>query len=328
MAKVTIEDISNLTGLSRGTVSRALNNRPDISAITKQKVLNACKELGYSPSHAARSLATGRCFAVAVVAGDLTCPFTIDFVRGVLAAAQASHYLVHLAELGTDVGAALGELTPFVEERVDGVLLAAALDSAFDELVSRFAKARPLVGVGSLRGLADEIGPDYAESGRLVASHLLGRARDSFAYLYDSSQAHERLQANGAADACRAAGIDPGSALIDVGPPEPSRLDRAGGRLGAAHGIAAGSDQLAVEVILRNAAQGRIAGRDYAIAGQGRASRALFSAPRLTTTDYCGEEVGRRAFQMFMERLAKTRHDSPQQILVTPRLVEGDWSQA
>lgn len=326
MAKVTIEDISNLTGLSRGTVSRALNNRPDISAITKQKVLNACKELGYSPSHAARSLATGRCFAVAVVTDNLSNPLAIDYVRGVLAAAQASHYVVHVAELGTDVGTSLGALTPFVDERVDGVLFAAEIDTAFGDLIARFAKTRPLVGVGALGGLADEIGPDYAESGRLVANHVIGRAGDSFAYIYDSSRAHERLQANGVADACRAAGIDPPRALIDVGPPAPNRLDRGGGLLDTARGIAAGSDQLALEVILRNAAAGRIAGRDYAIAGQGCASRELLCSPRLTTTDYCGEEVGRRAFQMFMERLAKTRHDAPQQVFVTPRLLEGDTS--
>ncbi len=67
MARITIEDISRQTGLSRGTVSRALNDRPDISRQTKQRVLEACRKLNYLPSHAARSLATGRSFAVAVL---------------------------------------------------------------------------------------------------------------------------------------------------------------------------------------------------------------------------------------------------------------------
>ena len=75
MGKVTIEDISRSTGLSRGTVSRALNDRPDISAQTKQRVLEACLRLKYVPSHAARSLATGRRYAVAVLVDDLRTMF-------------------------------------------------------------------------------------------------------------------------------------------------------------------------------------------------------------------------------------------------------------
>ena len=54
MRKVTIEDISRDTGLSRGTVSRALNDRPDISTRTKQRVLETCRKLNYVPSFAAR----------------------------------------------------------------------------------------------------------------------------------------------------------------------------------------------------------------------------------------------------------------------------------
>ena len=71
MPKVTIDDISRETGLSRGTISRALNDRSDISDATKQRVMAACAKLHYTPSFAARSLATGRNLALAAVMGPL-----------------------------------------------------------------------------------------------------------------------------------------------------------------------------------------------------------------------------------------------------------------
>jgi DNA-binding LacI/PurR family transcriptional regulator len=71
-----------------------------------------------------------------------------------------------------------------------------------------------------------------------------------------------------------------------------------------------------------------MAGRDYFLAGQGQSAAVVLTQPRLTTTSYCGEEIGRRPFNLFMERLAKTRHDGPQRILVTPRLIEGETTRA
>lgn len=53
---ITIEDISAQLGLSVSTVSKAMNNYPDISKDTRDRVLNAARELGYHPNAAARNL--------------------------------------------------------------------------------------------------------------------------------------------------------------------------------------------------------------------------------------------------------------------------------
>ncbi len=53
---VTIEDLSHKVGVSRSTVSKALNDRGDVSPRTKARVLQAAQELGYQPSAAARNL--------------------------------------------------------------------------------------------------------------------------------------------------------------------------------------------------------------------------------------------------------------------------------
>src|SRR5258707_9483739 len=58
--KPTIEDIARLAGVSRGTVSRVLNHRPDVDRQTRARVLRVIEEQGYVPSLTAAGLAGGR----------------------------------------------------------------------------------------------------------------------------------------------------------------------------------------------------------------------------------------------------------------------------
>jgi len=63
----TIKDVAAKVGVSPSTVSRVLNDRPGISAQTRERVLQIARELNYSPSVAARSLATARTYNVGYV---------------------------------------------------------------------------------------------------------------------------------------------------------------------------------------------------------------------------------------------------------------------
>jgi DNA-binding LacI/PurR family transcriptional regulator len=54
-----IAQLAKELGISAGTVSRALNGKPDVSAATRERVLTAARRIGYAPNHAARALAQG-----------------------------------------------------------------------------------------------------------------------------------------------------------------------------------------------------------------------------------------------------------------------------
>jgi LacI family transcriptional regulator len=71
---VTIQDLAHQLNLSKGTVSRVLNRRNDalISQATRDRVIEAARDLGYRPNRAARSLATGRTDTVAFYTHQLT----------------------------------------------------------------------------------------------------------------------------------------------------------------------------------------------------------------------------------------------------------------
>ncbi len=331
MAKVTIEDISRQTGLSRGTVSRALNDRADISQQTKQRVLSACRELKYVPSHAARSLATGRRYAVAVVVDSLRCSGMANLLRGVLEYAREARYMVHVTELGPDGDQQVEQLANMVNERVDGVLLATPLSASALRRFSEIAPERPIIACTSLDAtVCDAYVPDYAEAGRLTARHLLRTARnDARAVLY----VHE-ADAPGAAgvragfeEVGRNAGADPQTLIVSAPPSHARGTDRLAAirdRVGGARVIAATSDALAIEIMLLCHRTGRVPGRDVAIMGQGNEPLGERVTPALTTMDFGCEELGRRAMETALQRIAKTRLDAPQQVLVPPRLIERD----
>jgi LacI family transcriptional regulator len=72
MAKVvTIKDVAKAAGVSSMTVSRVLNDRPDVSPTTRKRVQKVIEELGYAPSEIARSLSQGRSSTIGVVSSGL-----------------------------------------------------------------------------------------------------------------------------------------------------------------------------------------------------------------------------------------------------------------
>lgn len=116
---MSIARLAQHLGLSEGTVSRALNNYPDISAKTRERVRKAADELGYAPSSAARRLARGTVETIGFVlptrAGHLSDPFLAEILDGVAA---------ELAEHDWDL------LVSAVPENQDGVKVMERLLSA------------------------------------------------------------------------------------------------------------------------------------------------------------------------------------------------------
>ena len=67
MFEPTIKDIAKICGVGVSTVSRAINNHPDINPDTKAKILDAIKEYGYVPNDSARNLKRSDARAIAVL---------------------------------------------------------------------------------------------------------------------------------------------------------------------------------------------------------------------------------------------------------------------
>jgi LacI family transcriptional regulator len=74
----TIVDIAKKLGISPSTVSRALNNHPDINVKTKEKVRKIAKKLEYSPNTIAKSLKSNRTTTIGVIVPEIKHDFFLQ----------------------------------------------------------------------------------------------------------------------------------------------------------------------------------------------------------------------------------------------------------
>lgn len=80
--RVTIDDVARVAGVSRQTVSRAMNGKAEISAATRRRVLATIEQLDYRPSAFARGMRTQRAGSLALVLPDISNPFFPAVARG------------------------------------------------------------------------------------------------------------------------------------------------------------------------------------------------------------------------------------------------------
>jgi LacI family transcriptional regulator len=101
MAKLTVEQIAKLSGVSRSTVSRVINNHPNVKPGVRQRVLEVIAETGYHPNPAARSLASRRSGIIGLVIPRavqslFTDPYYPRLMQGVAQACNANDYTLSL----------------------------------------------------------------------------------------------------------------------------------------------------------------------------------------------------------------------------------------
>ncbi len=88
----TIRDVARRAGVGRGTVSRVINDQPNVSRRTRLKVEAAIAELRFLPNPVGRQLSLGRSMTVGVIAPFLTRPSVVDRLRGVAGSLGGSGY--------------------------------------------------------------------------------------------------------------------------------------------------------------------------------------------------------------------------------------------
>lgn len=131
----TIYDIARACGISHVTVSRALQNHPNVNAQTRERILCAAKELGYRPMHSARALRKGQSNVLCIVLPDLSNPSFVEFARAVEEGALGRGYQAVISEYAWDTTRERACLEGMLERRYDAVV-------AF---VSRFEPLRELL---------------------------------------------------------------------------------------------------------------------------------------------------------------------------------------
>jgi DNA-binding LacI/PurR family transcriptional regulator len=119
----TIYEVAQQAGVSTATVSRAINGKAPVAALTRRRVESAIRTLRYEPNHVARSLVTATTDTIAIVLPDITNPFFPDLVKGIQLLADERRYTVLLLNTGADLEREEHSLLALRRKRVDGVIL-------------------------------------------------------------------------------------------------------------------------------------------------------------------------------------------------------------
>lgn len=216
MARISIADVAARAGVSKGSVSFVLNNRPGVSLETRERVLRAAQDLGWRPHAAAKALADGRTDSIGLIMNRPpgirgVDPLLQHFLEGVqdeLVDHSISLLIKvvsgHEAELATQQEWARGG-------RVDGLVV---IDARVDD--DRPAALRslglPCVFLGSPAVLGDvpTVWVDDDAAAREIVEHLVELGHRRIARVAGSDRlAHSVVRTRCLARACEKAQIDP-----------------------------------------------------------------------------------------------------------------------
>lgn len=98
---MTIKDIARISGVSVSTVSRVLNNHPDVSEAAKDKVLAVVKEYNYIPNTSARELGKSSSDNIGVVVRGMSNPFYTNIITAIGDRIEKSGYTMVMQQIGT-----------------------------------------------------------------------------------------------------------------------------------------------------------------------------------------------------------------------------------
>jgi len=125
-AAITIQDVAARASVSAMTVSRVINHPARVAPVTRQRVEQAIRELGFVPNALARQLLRGRTHTLALLVSDIGNPFFTQIARGVEDVAQRNGYTVIFGNSDESVEKERQYLHALLGRRIDGLLIAPA----------------------------------------------------------------------------------------------------------------------------------------------------------------------------------------------------------
>jgi LacI family transcriptional regulator len=334
--KVTLRDVADAAGVHPATASRALNEetRELVNGDTARRVLAAAERLGYRPNPIARGLKTNRSYTVGVVVPDLRNPLFPPIARGIEERLEPAGYTSLLANTDNDPERERLSFDALRARQVDGYITATAKRD--HPLLRQIAAERPLVLVN--RATDDERLPsvtaDDRAGTRQAVEHLAALGHRRIAHVAGSLELSTGAARHAAfLEAMRDLGLEVDDALVRIGAAyaesEGARLTRellASGRAFTA--IVAGNDLMALGCIDALREAGLDVPGDVSVVGFNDMDWCDRFDPPLTTVRVPHHELGVRAADLLLERLADPAAPARHVVLDTELVVRGSTGPA
>lgn len=327
MAKrATMHDVAQTAGVSLMTVSRVVNNKDDVSQVTRDRVMGVIEHLNYRPSSIARGLATQRTGTLGVVVPDISNPFFASIVRSAEEEAYSKDYSVFLGNTNEDPERELAVLQSLEDKHVDGLILCSSRlgDDTLFEILDHFPttvlvfREKKDANVGAFT-IDDVFG------GQVAIEHLLKSGHRNIGLISGppiSLSSFGRLK--GYQVALQAAGIPINDCWIrNCHPVVECGQDTANDLLKHHPEITAlfcHNDLVAVGAMQACAELGLQVPDDIAIIGYDDIRLAALVSPALTTLHIPRAEIGAKSMQMLLEQI-EVEAAEPKKVHLKPELI-------
>lgn len=320
MEAVTIKDIAKICGVGVSTVSRAINNHPDINEETKTKIMEVIREYNYIPNNSARNLKRVDAKAIAVLIKGITNPFFSSMVKIMEEEIQKKKYslvLNHVDETEDEVEIAL-ELIK--EKRLRGIIFLGGYFSHTEEKLRQLKVPFVLSTIGVIENVEKSIYSsvavdDFEESYKMV--HYLcelGHRRIAIIATGDSDKSIGKLRLDGYMKALEDAKIP---LDVDLIIPMDDTIDQYTMKNGYTvmkrflekkkpiSAVFAISDQLAIGASKAILEFGKRIPEDISVAGFDGIDATKYYNPSITTIRQPVEDIAKESIQILFDVIKK-----------------------
>ena len=319
----SLSDVARLAGVSAQTVSRVSMGAGNVRPATREKVLKAMNQLGYSPNRAAQALRRGSFRAIGVLTQQIQRTGEALTTAGVLEAATRADYTVNLVQVerpeSEDLRQAVYRLS---HQAVDGLVVVQA-GRAGPEHLSLPPTLPVAVSDSALVGYYPSASADQVQGVRDAVGHLLGLRHRTVHHVTGPEGSQSALIRRATWAAC----------LREAGAPVPEPVPgdwsaaagyRAGLRLADDPGVTAvfcGNDELALGLIRAMHERGRSVPGDVSVVGFDGLALGEFSFPPLTTVRQDFRRHGREMVALVLEQVASGPADGSRSVVIPTELV-------
>ncbi|MFJ8437145.1 substrate-binding domain-containing protein [Kitasatospora sp. NPDC094019] len=308
--QASIQDVARLAGVSVASVSRALNDRPGVSAVTRANVVRAAGELGYTLSMAARALKTGLTGRVAINVPWLGSAYAAQIVEAAAERLQSAELSLALTTTSLDPARLASVVAQLDRRRCDGVihLVPFGAQGEFRELA---ASGLPVVLVDPAFELDlpfPVVTCDNISGGRQAVQHLVRLGHTGIGLITgppDLLSTRERL--TGARQAMAEAGLDLDETLVRHGRLRPEDgFTATMSLLGAPRrptALFVFNDRMAAGALRAARSLGLDLPGDLSVVGFDDDPSAALVSPSLTTVRQPLAQLGTTAAQLLLDRI-------------------------
>jgi LacI family repressor for deo operon, udp, cdd, tsx, nupC, and nupG len=330
MKRPSSRDVARRAGVSQATVSHVINGaspgKHRVAPETRERVLQAIRELGYQPNGAARALRTRRTQLVALLTPDLTNPFYPVLAQAIQDVFQAHGYELLVSNSRGDAALERRFLDNAVRRGADGAVVV-AWHLRREDVEQALQAGLGLVSVGGdfgHTGIGVVASRDHRGAIQAVR-YLLRKGHRRIAHIGgDPGSLPGRLRLESYHAAIETAGLPVQEDLIVFGDftrgsaQAPVRALMA--RDDPPSAIFAANDTMAVDALLAIQELGFRVPDDVAIVGYDDTTEARLVRPQLTTVRQPVAAMGRAAAELLLERIGD-QAAAPRRVIFEPELI-------